>query len=76
MEIKTLSKSLTEKLNVKNVKNQCISESGRLISDVIKICNLLDIPSYLVIMDIDSLNHDFLLSFFKKLVLVKISFIG
>ena len=65
MEIKTLSKSLTEKLNVK-----------RLISDVIKIYNLLDIPSYLVIMDIDSLNHDFLLSFFKKLVLLKISFIG
>ena len=53
-----------------------MSESARLISDVIKICNLLDIPSYLVIMDIDSLNHDFLLSFFKKLVLVKISFIG
>ena len=28
------------------VKNQCISESGRLIPDVIKICDILDIPSY------------------------------
>ena len=28
------------------VKNQCISESGRLIPDVIEICDILDIPSY------------------------------
>ena len=48
------------------VKNQYISESGRLISDVIVMCDILDIPGYLVTMDIEkafySLNHDFLLS--------------
>ena len=52
------------------VKNQCISESGRLISDVTEMCDILDIPGYLIIMDIekafDSLNHDFLLSILKK----------
>ena len=38
--------------------------------------NILDIRSYLVIMDIEkefeSLDHDFLLSVLKKLVLVRI----
>ena len=52
------------------VKNQCISETGRLISDVIEICDILDIPGNLVTMDIekafDSLDHDFLLSVLKK----------
>ena len=63
------------------VKNRCVSESDRSISDVIKIFDLLDIPGYLVTMDVektfDSLDHCFKLSiFFKKMVLVKISFIG
>ena len=45
------------------------------------MCDVLDIPGYLVAMDIekafDSLDHDFLLYFFKqKLVWVKISFVG
>ena len=52
------------------VKNRCISESGRLISDVIEMCDILDIPGYLVTMDIekafDSLDHDFLLFVLKK----------
>ena len=47
------------------VKNRCIRESGRLISDVIEMCDILDIPGYLVTMDIekafDSLDHGFLL---------------
>ena len=82
MDIKILFKPLAE--NVKHVaseliissnqtayvKNRCISESGRLISDVIEICNILDIPGYLVTMDIetafDFLDHDFLLSVLKK----------
>ena len=55
------------------VKNRCISESRRLISDVIEMCDILDIPGYLVTMDIekalDSSDQDFLLS-----VLVKIWF--
>ena len=82
MDIKILFQPLAE--NVKHVapeliissnqtayvKNRCISESGKLISDVIEICNILDIPGYLVTMDIeaafDFLDHDFLLSVLKK----------
>ena len=45
------------------VKNRCISESGRLISDVIEGCDMLDISHNLVAMDIEkvfnSLDHDF-----------------
>ena len=52
-------------------KNRCISESGKLISDVIEMCDILDIPGYLVTMDIekafDSLDHDFLLFALKKI---------
>ena len=52
------------------VKNQCISESRRLTSDIIEMCDILDIPGYLVTMDIerafDSLDHDFLLFVLKK----------
>ena len=52
------------------VKNRCISESGRLISDVIGMCDILDISGYLVTMDIekafDSLDRDFLLFVLKK----------
>ena len=44
------------------------------------MCDILDIPGYLVTMDIekafDSLDHDFLLSALKSLVLVKISYTG
>ena len=53
------------------VKNQCISESCRWISDVTKMCDILGIPSYLVTTDIekafDSLDHDFLLIVLKKI---------
>ena len=78
--IKIHSKSLEEKLKhvfpelissnqTTYVKNRCISESGRLISDEIDMCDILDIPGYLVILDIekafDSLDHDFLLSVLK-----------
>ena len=44
------------------------------------MCDILDIPSYIVTTDIekvfDSLDHDFLLIVLKNLVLVKISFTG
>ena len=53
------------------VKNRCISESHRLISDVIEMYDILDIPGYLVTMDIekvfDSLDHDFLLFVLRKI---------
>ena len=81
VDTKILSKSLAEKLKnvlpelissnqTTYVKNRCISESGRLISDVIEMCDILDISGYLVTMDIekafDSLDHDFLLFVLKK----------
>ena len=90
VNIKILSKSLAEKLthnlpelissnHTTYVKNWCINESGRLISNVIEMYDVLDILGYPVTVDIekafDSLDHDFLL-FKKKLVFVKISFIG
>ena len=63
VDTKILSKSIAEKLKhvllelissnqTAYVKNRCISESGRLISEVIKICNILDIPGYLVTMNL------------------------
>ena len=81
VDTKILSKALAEKLKhvlaelissnqTAYVKNWYISESGRLISDVIEMCDILDIPGYLDAMDIekafDSLNHDFLLNALKK----------
>ena len=58
------------------MKNRCLSKSGRLISDVTEMCDILDFLGFLVTMNIekafDSLDHDFLLSVLKKLVLVKI----
>ena len=39
-------------------------ESDRLISDITELCDIIDIPRYLVTMDIEkafnSLDHDFL----------------
>ena len=77
VDTKILSKSLAEKLmhvqpelissnQATYVKTRCLNESGRLISDVIEMCDILDVLDYLVTMDIekasDSLDHDFLLS--------------
>ena len=53
------------------IKSRCISESGRLISGVVEMYDILDIPGYLLTMDsekdFDSLDHDFLLSVRKKI---------
>ena len=79
--MKILFKSLVEKLKnilpelissnqTAYVKNRCISEICRLISDVIEMCDILDIAGYLFTMDIekvfDSLDHDFLLFALKR----------
>ena len=71
VDTKILSKSLAEKLKnvlpelissnqTAYVTNRYISESGRLISDVIEMCDILDIPGYLVTMDIEK-AFDYLL---------------
>ena len=47
------------------VKNRLISESGRVISDILEILNTFALEGFLVIVDIektfDSVNHCFLL---------------
>ena len=64
VDTKILSKSLAEKLKsilpelissnqIAYVKNRCISESGKLIPDVIEMCDKLDVSGYLVTMDIE-----------------------
>ena len=79
---KILSKALAAKLKpvlpsiissnqTAYVAKRCISESGRLISDIIEICEKENIPAYLVTMDLekafDSLDHDFLICVLKKI---------
>ena len=74
-EAKILSQSLAEKLKhallklifsyqTAYVKNRFMRESDRLISDITEMCLRIDIPRYLVTMDIEkafnSLDHDFL----------------
>ena len=53
------------------VKGRNISESGRLISDILEICDNQNINGYMVTMDIekafDSLDHDFLLTVLEKI---------
>ena len=55
-------------------------ESVRLISNITEMCDILDVPGYIVTMDIqkafDSLDHDFLLNVLKELVFVKFSYTG
>ena len=53
------------------VNGRFISEGGRLISDIIEICNIESIEGFIVTMDIekafDSLDHNFLLRVFRHL---------
>ena len=52
------------------VKNRLISESGRLISDILEIAKALALEGFLVTIDIekafDSVNHCFLLQILRK----------
>ena len=51
------------------VKNRFISESGRLISDIMDVSEQINIEGFLVTIDIqkgfDSVNHSFLLAVLK-----------
>ena len=64
VETKVLSNSLPEKLKhvllelissnkIAYVKNRCLIESGKLISDVIEMYDILDITGYLNAMEIE-----------------------
>ena len=81
VDLKIISKAIAAKLKnvmpsiissnqTAYVKNRFIGENGRLISDIIEICDSLQIEGYLVTVDIekafDSLNHTFLLATLKK----------
>ena len=80
VDLKIISKTISEKLQkilpdlissrqTPYVKNRHIGESGRLISDIIKIANIKKI-GFLVTMDIektfDSLDNNFLISALEK----------
>ena len=58
-----------------NIKNRFIGEGGRLIFDIVDICDCNNIGRYLVTIDtekvFDSLEHKFILAVLKKMVLVK-----
>ena len=53
------------------IKNRFIWEGGRLISDIVNICDRNNIGGYLVTVDIekvfDSLDHKFILVILKKI---------
>ena len=81
VDTKIISKALAAKLKkvlstiisanqTAYVNKQCISESGRLISDIIEVCEKENIGGCLVTMDIekafDSLDHDFLVHVLNK----------
>ena len=56
------------------LQNRCISETGRLISDILEITDTLNLKGYLVTTDtekaFDLLNHSFRMAVLKKLFLV------
>ena len=82
VDVNLISKALAERL--KNVlpetispnhnaymKNRCISEGGRLISDLLEMSEVLNKESFLVKTDIekafDSVNHHFLIAILEKI---------
>ena len=69
-QLKSVISSIVNENQVAYVNNRFISESGRLISDVLEITNSLDIEGLLMTVDIeeafDSINHSFLMCVLKK----------
>ena len=81
VDTKIISKALSERLkNILSslvstqqaayIKNRFIREGGRLISDIVNICDRNNIGAFLVTIDIekafDSLDHKFILVILKK----------
>ena len=73
--LKSVISSIMNENQVAYINNMFISESGRLISDVLEINNSLDIDGILMTVDIeeafDSINHSFLVCFLRKIGLLK-----
>ena len=69
--LKSVISSIVNENQVVYVNNRFISESGRLISDILEITNSLDIEGILMTVDIekafDSINHSFLMCVLKKI---------
>ena len=68
--IKSVLPFLTSSNQTADVKNRFISESGRVISDILEIANRFGLKGFVVIIDIekafDSVNHCFLLQILRK----------
>ena len=74
--LKSVISSIVNENQVAYVNNRFISESGRLISDVLEITDPLDIEGILMTVDMekafDSINHCFLMCVLKNLDLATI----
>ena len=68
--LKNVLHSLISSDQIANVKGRFISEGVRLISDVLEICDKLQIKDFLMTVDIgkafDSINHCFLIKVLEK----------
>ena len=71
-KLKSVLPSLIISQQTVYVQNRYIGEAGRLISDILDISDKLSVDGYLITVDIekalDSLDHEFLLVVFKKIV--------
>ena len=69
--LKGVISTIANENQVAYFNNRFISESGKLISDVLEITNFLDIEGLLITVDIeeafDSINHSFLMCVLKKI---------
>ena len=74
--VKDVLSNLIDARETAYVNERFIGESGRLIDDLIKVCDIPKISGYLLAADFekafDSLNHKFLIPVLKNTVLVKI----
>ena len=68
--LKSVISTMVNENQVAYINSRFISESGRLISDVLEIANSSDIERLLMTLDIekafDSINHSFLMCVLKK----------
>ena len=68
--LKNVLPDLIDKRQTAYVKNRFIGESGRLIDDIINVCDQKNIAGYLLTIDFekafDSLSHNFLIAALKK----------